>query len=173
MKVLAGAFASLLLLPVLVLSAFAGTASTPTFDGPGGELAAEVLADPRIALTPGARADVRAGLIDARILAILMFAAEGHELGVVGPLVSGHNYYVKGTTRASNHAFGRAVDISVVDGASVSGANLGALALAREILQLPAELWPDELGSPWELSAPGVRTFTKDHDDHLHVGFEG
>ena len=85
-----------------------------------GELEAMVLSNPRITFTSEAAGDVAEGRVDPRVLEVLLFLAERHDLGSVGPLITGHSYYVAGTTTPSNHAFGRAVDISVIDGQPVS-----------------------------------------------------
>jgi hypothetical protein len=138
-----------------------------------GELEAMVLSDPRIGLRPEARSDVAAGLIDPRVLQVLLFLAERHDLNSVGPLITGHSYYVRGTTTPSNHAFGRAADISVIDGMPVSLANPAALDAMEMVLSLPPPLLPDELGGPWLLHHPFVRVFTRDHGDHIHVGWDG
>jgi hypothetical protein len=138
-----------------------------------GELEARVLSHPRIGLRPEARGDVAAGLIDPRVLQVLLFLAERHDLNSVGPLITAHSYYVRGTTRPSNHAFGQAVDISVIDGVAVSIANPAALDAMEMILSLPPPLLPDELGGPWLLHHPPVRIFTRDHGDHIHVGWDG
>lgn len=178
MKAIAAGFASLLLLPVLVLGAFAGwglseTQQTSDALGDQGDLIAALLANPAIGLTPAARGDVEAGRVDPRILAILLAAAEEHTLDRVGPIITGHSYYVKGTTRVSNHVFGRAVDILAVDGAAVSPTNLAARALMEQILTLPPPLAPDELGGPWIISVGSRSSFSDAaHADHLHVGLD-
>jgi hypothetical protein len=137
-----------------------------------GELEAMVLTDPRIGLQPEARGDVAAGRIDPRVLEVLLFLAERHDLSSVGPLITGHSYYVRGTTRPSNHAFGRAMDIPVIDGVAVSIADPAALDAMEMIMSLPPPFLPDELGGPWLLHNPSVRTFTKDHGDHIHIGWD-
>jgi hypothetical protein len=151
----------------------AAPSASPSRPCQAGELEAMVLSHPRIGLQPEARGDVAAGLIDPRVLEVLLFLAERHALSSVGPLITGHSYYVRGTTRPSNHAFGRAVDISVIDGMPVSIANPAALDAMEMIMSLPPPFLPDELGGPWLLHNPSVRTFTKDHGDHIHVGFDG
>ena len=78
-------------------------------------LAAAVLSNPNIELRPEAEADVRAGRVDPRVLAVLLALADRFSLAGVGPFVSGHSYYVAGTNRPSNHAFGRAVDIGTIN----------------------------------------------------------
>ena len=138
-----------------------------------GELEAMVLSNPRIALSSLAAGDVAAGRIDPRVLEVLLILAERFDLGSVGPLISGHSYFVAGTTTPSNHSFGRAVDISVVDGQAVSIYNPAAREAMELVLSLRPPLLPDELGGPWLLSHAGVRTFTQDHHDHIHIGWDG
>ena len=123
-----------------------------------------VLSNPRIELSSLAAGDVAAGRIDPR------------PRGVTGPRRAvrprfggsadrGHSYFVAGTT-TSNHSFGRAVDISVIDGQAVSIYNPAA----RDAMEvtLPPPLLPDELGGPWPMYPAGVRTFTQDHHDRPH-----
>jgi len=137
-----------------------------------GELEAMVLSNPRITFTSEAVGDVAEGRVDPRVLQVLLFLAERHELGSVGPFITGHSYYVAGTTTPSNHAFGRAVDISVIDGQAVSLYNPAARDAMEMVLTLPPPLLPDELGGPWLLYHPPVRVFTRDHGDHLHIGWD-
>ena len=137
-----------------------------------GELEAMVLSNPRITFTSEAAGDVAEARVDPRVLQVLLFLAERHEFGSVGPLITGHSYFVAGTTTPSNHAFGRAVDISVIDGQAVSISNPAALDAMKMILTLPPPLLPDELGGPWLLYHPPVRVFTRDHGDHLHIGWD-
>jgi hypothetical protein len=138
-----------------------------------GELEAMVLSNPRIELSSLAAGDVAAGRIDPRVLEVLLVLAERFDLGSVGPLISGHSYFIAGTTTPSNHSFGRAVDISVIDGQAVSIYNPAAREALELILSLRPPLVPDELGGPWLLSHGGVQTFTQDHHDHIHIGWDG
>lgn len=172
-KLLGGVMTGLLLIPVLVIGAIAG----PSIDGEAivprdvSDLEAAVLRHPAIEFTLNARRDVTDGAVDARVLHLLLVLADEFQLGPVGPFVSGHSYYVKGTTRVSNHTFGRAVDILGVDGSVVSPTNHAARRLMEAILALPSALQPDELGGPWLLSNDRLRTFQKDHFDHIHAGW--
>jgi hypothetical protein len=129
-----------------------------------------VLSHPRIHLLSGANSDVERGLVDPGVLKILLILAEEHELTRVGPIISGHSYYVRGTTRPSNHAFGRAVDILWVDGAPVSYSNAGALVATKTLLSLPEPLRPDEVGSPWRFPVRGSFS-DADHLGHIHAGY--
>jgi transglycosylase-like protein with SLT domain len=133
-----------------------------------GTLGQVVLSHPNIELRPEARADIEAGRVDGRLLGALLFLASEHQLGSVGPFATGHSLYVEGTNRISNHAYGRAVDISIVDGVAVSPSNQSARAAAESLLALQEPLRPDELGSPWDLAKPGAFTDSS-HQDHLHV----
>jgi hypothetical protein len=138
-----------------------------------GELEATVLSHPRIHLGSLAVGDVAEGRVDPRVLQVLLFLAERHDLGSVGPLISGHSYFVAGTTTPSNHSFGRAVDISVIDGRAVSIYNAAARDAMERVLSLPPPLLPTELGGPWLLAHPwSVAVFTRDHGDHLHIGWD-
>jgi hypothetical protein len=138
-----------------------------------GELEAMVLSNPRIELSSLAAGDVAASRIDPRVLEVLLILAERFDLGSVGPLISGHSYFVAGTTTPSNHSFGRAVDISVIDGQAVSIYNPAARVAMELVLSLQPPLLPDELGGPWPMYHAGVRTFTQDHHDHIHIGWDG
>jgi hypothetical protein len=131
-----------------------------------------VLNHPNLVLRAEAARDVGSGRVDPRVLAVLLVLATTHRLQAVGPLISGHSYYVAGTTRPSNHAFGRAADLPIVDGTLVSSGNAAARTVAELIGHLPSPLRPDELGSPWPLRIAGTRTFTHGHHDHLHYGYD-
>jgi hypothetical protein len=135
-------------------------------------VALAVLNHPNLVLRAAAITDVRSGEVDTRVLAVLLMLATTHRLQAVGPLISGHSYYVAGTTRLSNHAFGRAVDLPILDGTPVSPSNPAARSIVEVIAHVRPPLRPDELGSPWPLSVTGMRTFTQGHHDHLHYGYD-
>jgi hypothetical protein len=134
-------------------------------------LAGTVLSNPRIGLRPEAIGDVRSGRIDLRLLAALLTLSQRFQLAGVGPFITGHSTLVAGTTRISNHAGGRAVDIGTVDRQTVSSANPAARALAVAILALPAPLRPDEIESPFAgLPCGPVRCIRV--PDHIHIGYD-
>lgn len=179
LKVIAAGMSGLLLIPVLVIGAVAGGfGSAPSVEPTTsslaiGELEAAVLDHPGIHLTANAKHDVEAGAVDARVLQLLLMLAEGFELGPVGPLISGHSHFVKGTSRVSNHVYGRAVDILGVNGAPVSPTNSAARDAMQAILDWPHSMQPDELGGPWIVRAGARSTFTNaDHQDHIHAGWD-
>jgi hypothetical protein len=131
-----------------------------------------VLAHPSLSLRPLAVADVRRGVVDQRVLTVLLVVTTRHELAAVGPFAGGHTYFVAGTDSPSNHAFGRAVDLPLVDGQAVSTGNGAARAAVEAVMTLPPALRPTEIGCPWLLSIEGATTFTKGHADHLHFGWD-
>jgi hypothetical protein len=131
-----------------------------------------LVALPNIELTPQARADMLAGKVDPRVMrSLAAAAASGHKLAV-SVIESGHSKFVSGTTRVSNHYYGRAVDIYSIDGVPVSATNDAALEVALAVLTTAPELRPDELGSPWPELSPFPGAFSDaDHVDHLHLGW--
>lgn len=167
MKALALVLGLFLGLPILALGEVGGGEIDLAED----HLVGSVLSHPGIHLSSAATSDIRSGITDPRVLGLLLVLAEEHTLDWVGPIKTGHSYYVKGTRRVSNHSFGRAVDIIWVDEAPVSRRNLGALQATRTMLTLPEPLRPDQVGSPCMIPTPGVVVFTKDHHHHLHAGW--
>jgi hypothetical protein len=133
--------------------------------------AARLVANPNVTLSAAARGDILGGVADPRVVQLLAAAATHHRISV-SVVKTGHDQFVHGTNRVSNHFGGRAVDITDVDGAPVTPSNSAALELALSILTTEAPLRPDEFGSPWaELSRFPGGFSDDDHQDHLHVGW--
>jgi len=130
-----------------------------------------VLASRRLEIYPGGREDVAAGRIDVRVLTLLLYLAQRYRSVTVSCLLSGHSYLTS-SGNPSLHAFGRAVDISALNGTPILGhqqpGGLTERAL-RRILLLPRELRPSELISLFDLGGPSFAL--ADHADHIHVGF--
>ena len=128
-------------------------------DGTGGPPSAQTLAllgNSNVALSPAGRADLSAGLIDPRVVAVLARIADAHAI-VVGPICSDHPKFDAGGT-ISNHYWGRAADITAVDGVAVGPANAAAYAAAVSLASLPASIRPSEIGTPFVIAAPGFFT---------------
>ena len=141
-------------------------------EGTGGPPSGQTLAllgDPNVVLSPAGRADLSAGRIDPRVVAVLAQVAGSHTI-VVGPISSDHPKFDP-SGQISNHYWGRAADISAVDGAPVSPSNATAYAVALSLGSLPASIRPSEIGSPFGISGPGYFTDSA-HQDRLHVGFD-
>ena len=71
----------------------------------------------------------------------------------------------------SNHYYGRAVDIAVVDGQPVGPGNQAAREIAESLSRLPPSIRPTEIGSPWALSGPAYFTDGA-HQNHIHIGYD-
>ena len=158
---------------VLMWAATYSTAGTGLAVGPVPS-PAEVLANANLDIYPGGRDDLAAGLIDGRILQLLVAVARHHQLTVTA-LISGHSRCIDDQPDVpdcivSNHFYGRAVDISAIDGQLVSAANPTAIAVMHQLAALAPPLRPDEIGGPVDTGEAGV--FTDGfHTDHLHVGY--
>ncbi len=136
------------------------------------EAAKAVLDDDRIDLPDTARWDIHASLIDERLLEAMRWFAEQAPYRV-SSLVTGHPTNVFGTSRQSNHAVGRAVDVWAVDSEPVvtqQPEQRGAVWDA--VNALFDEGIVESIGSPWALDEVGGLSFSDPvHLDHLHLGF--
>ena len=138
---------------------------------PSGDASA-VLNNPNIALCPACRQDLVDGVIDQRVVDFLAWAAQRHTIAV-SVLKTGHNQFVSGTNRVSNHWDGRAADIATVDGQDVTPSCGACRSFAEEVVSLGTGR-PDEMGVPWSdmVGAGGWNVFSDaDHQDHVHVGW--
>lgn len=120
-----------------------------------------------------AERDLRQGAVDPRIVGLLGAITRRHEI-VVSSLRSDHSQLTV-SGGVSNHWFGRAMDISAVDG--VSCTDTGPVApcanLGRSLAFLPPTAKPTELIYCFDLDGPGAAFARADHCDHLHVGYDG
>jgi hypothetical protein len=129
----------------------------------------ELLSNSHVTFDTDGVADLKAGIIDPRIVSVLNEVAEDHDI-TVSCMCSDHDQMTTGGS-VSNHYYGRGLDISVVDGQAVNPGNAAAQELATSLGGLPESIRPSEVGSPWDL--PGSADFTdSDHQDHLHIGFD-
>lgn len=132
-----------------------------------------VLEHPAITLWGYTRPDLRTGIADDRVAAILLAIA--NRVPVTASVIrTGHAKYVRGTTRISNHWCGQAVDLPRIAGQPVSDANPTARAVAEWVLSWPVghPLRPHELGHPFQdLVGPPGSFSDRDHQGHLHLGW--
>ncbi len=136
-----------------------------------GRLGERLLRDRRVSIYDGGRADIAAGRIDVRVLALIAYLAETYGGVTVSSLDSGHRLYSRPGV-VSAHKVGLAADIAAVGTATVLGSQSpgGATEQAvRSILLLPAELRPRQVISLLGLGGPSFPM--ADHGDHIHVGF--
>lgn len=132
--------------------------------------ASDLLRNPRVVLTPNARADLEAGTVDPRLVSLLGWVAERHTISIT-VFKSGHSKYTRSGS-ISNHYFGRAADIFIVDGEPVSSWNQAAREVVLELAGVQGSLRPSELGHPFgAIGFPGGFT-DADHRDHIHLAFD-
>jgi cell wall-associated NlpC family hydrolase len=141
-------------------------------EGKGGAPSPESLAlleNKNVVFDSDGVADIKAGRIDPRVVAVLAELSEDHKI-TVSCMCSDHPTFTTGGS-VSNHHHGRGVDIAAIDGIPVNAANPIARDVATELSSLDPSFRPDEIGTPWAISGPGYFT-DADHNDHLHVGFK-
>jgi hypothetical protein len=139
------------------------------------QLEQRVLADPRISIYDCGRRDIRSHLIDRRPLAVLEFLAASGLKPYVSTLKCGHSYYVAGGGTVSEHTYGDAVDIAMINGIPMAGhqgpGSITDIAV-RRILTLQGTMQPNQVITL--MNYPGVpyAWAQGDHADHIHVGFQ-
>jgi hypothetical protein len=134
-------------------------------------LVAGLLADERVEIYGGGRADLAAGRVDVRVVALIAYLAEAYGQVTVSSLVSGHRLYARPGV-VSAHVYGAAVDIAALGGTSILGhQEPGSVTerAVRDILLLPAEMRPRQLISLIGMGGPSFAL--ANHHDHIHVGF--
>jgi len=135
-------------------------------------LARRVLADENIEVSDCDRVEIRGGQIDRRLLAALAYlSGQGYRLTVTS-LLCGRHGSITTSGNISNHSFGGAADIALIDGVPVLGhQGAGSITedLLRSVLRLQGTMVPDELISLQELGGPSFAM--GDHDDHVHIGY--
>lgn len=141
-------------------------------EGTGGAPSREALAlltNRNVVLDADGVADIRAGRIDPRIVAVLTKLSEAHRITVSAMCID-HPKFTSGAS-VSNHYFGRGVDVAAIDGVPVNATNTVARDVASGLSSLAPSYRPDEIGTPWAISGPGYFT-DAEHQDKIHVAFE-
>jgi Transglycosylase SLT domain len=118
--------------------------------------------------------DIKSGAIDSRILGILAAISQQHTIQI-SALRSDHSEYTT-SGNVSNHYYGRAMDISAIDGVSCTDVSPDGPCgtIARQLGALPAGQEPTELIYCFDPDGPSnPNGFAQaDHCDHVHVGFD-
>ena len=134
-----------------------------------------VLADPNVELYECGRRDIRAGLIDRRVLATLEFLAASGLKPTVTSLSCGHGFYTA-SGNVSEHSSGNAVDIAAVNGIPITPATQGEGSITditiRRLLTLQGTMKPHQIISLMTFEGTDNTLALPDHNDHIHVGFE-
>jgi murein DD-endopeptidase MepM/ murein hydrolase activator NlpD len=133
-----------------------------------------VLANPKIDVYACGRQDIRAGIIDRRVLALLEFLAANDLKPTVTSLRCGHGYYTA-SGNVSHHSSGDAVDIAAINGTPIIG-HQGAGSITdvavRRLLTLQGTMKPAQIITLMEYAGTDNTLAMGDHDDHIHVGFQ-
>jgi hypothetical protein len=132
-----------------------------------------VLRDPGISLYDCGRDDIKAGLIDRRVLATLGFLSAAGLDPTVTSLECGHSYLTS-SGNVSEHTTGTAVDIAAINGKPILG-NQGLESITdvtiRRLLTLQGNMEPHQIISLMLYPDAHNTMALPDHDDHIHVGF--
>jgi hypothetical protein len=119
------------------------------------------------------RRDIRAGVVDRRVLATLEFLAASGLKPTVSALECGHSYLTK-SGNVSEHSSGNAVDIAAINGIPIVG-HQGAGSVTdltiRRLLSLQGTMQPHQIISLMQYEGAANTFSMADHADHIHVGF--
>ncbi|WP_344044622.1 hypothetical protein [Nocardioides panacihumi] len=131
--------------------------------------ARHVLASPRIALPPAARADVASGTVHDTVLEAMLTVSRRWPIGV-SVVRTGHPTYVFGTVRPSDHPLGRAFDTwRIADHAIVRPSTPPGLITAY--MEALAGAGSYNVGGPILLGSAPQYFSDRTHHDHVHAGF--
>jgi hypothetical protein len=137
------------------------------------ELARRVLTDPRVTIYECGRADIEAGVVDRRILAVLEYLADHGMNPTISSLRCGHSYLTK-SGNVSEHSSGSAVDIAAINGVPILGhQGIGSITdrAVRALLALQGNMKPHQIITLMTYPGTDNTLALADHDDHIHVGF--
>ena len=164
-------------------------------DGRGGPEVRRLLRDPDFGASEAAAEDLRAGVVDGRLVGALRAVTREHRI-CVDAFKEGH-YFIEGVEDGpripdgygeagglpNTHFFGRAADIRYVDGEPVEGNTEDAevLGVGRVLRDIPPRERPDQIigprawterlgfgyGEGWILDNDQLAL----HDDHIHLGY--
>ncbi len=117
--------------------------------------------------------DLETGAIDPRIVGLIGAITQTHTI-TISALRSDHSMYAS-SGFVSNHYYGRAMDIAVVDNVPCTDVARDAPCgrLGETLAHLTGPSHPTELIYCFDLDGPGPAWAQADHCDHVHVGFDG
>ena len=133
-----------------------------------------VLANPDIEIYECGRQDIRAGIVDRRVLATMEFLAASGMKPTITSLRCGHGYYTA-SGNVSHHSSGDAMDIAAINGTPIIGhqgeGSVTDIAV-RKLLTLQGTMKPAQIITLMEYAGTDNTYAMGDHDDHIHVGFQ-
>jgi hypothetical protein len=133
-----------------------------------------VLEDPRVEVYECGARDIRAGVIDRRVLATIEFLASSGLKPTITSLRCGHGYYTA-AGNVSEHSSGDAVDIAKINGIPILGhQGEGSITdiTIRRLLTLQGAMKPHQIISLMAFAGADNTLALPDHADHIHVGFQ-
>jgi hypothetical protein len=137
-------------------------------------LQSQVLANPLIDIYSCGRRDIRAGVVDRRVLATLEFLAASGLKPTVTSLECGHSFHTA-SGNISEHSSGSAVDIAKVNGIPILGhQGPGSITdiTIRRLLTLQGTMKPHQIISLMTFDGADNTLSLPDHADHIHIGFQ-
>ena len=138
-------------------------------------LARRVLADPRIEIYECGRTDIRAGRIDRRVLATMLYLVASGLKPTISSLECGHGTLTT-SGNVSEHSTGTAMDIAAINGITITPATQGPGSIAeqtvRRLLSLQGATKPHQIISLMTFAGADNTFAMGDHDDHIHVGWQ-
>lgn len=120
------------------------------------------------------RADILSGRLDPRLMNLLALITQNHRI-MLTSVQTDHSMHTS-SGNISNHFYGRAIDIAMVDGVSctVTAPEAACATLGRTLTLLPLDQRPTELIYCHDLDGPSGPAFAMaDHCDHIHAGYYG
>jgi murein DD-endopeptidase MepM/ murein hydrolase activator NlpD len=132
-----------------------------------------VLTNPRIEIYDCGRDDIKAGLIDRRVLATMEFLAASGLKPTVTSLVCGHGFFTA-SGNVSEHSSGSALDIAKINGVPILGhQGPGSVTemTIRRLLTLQGTMKPHQIISLMTFDGTDNTMSLPDHADHIHIGF--
>ena len=140
-----------------------------------GALAQRVLADPRIEIYDCGQTDIRAGRIDRRVLATMLYLAASGLKPTISSLECGHGTLTT-SGNVSEHSTGTAMDIAAINGITITPATQGPGSIAertiRRLLSMQGAMKPHQIISLMTFDGSDNTLAMADHADHIHVGWE-
>jgi hypothetical protein len=137
------------------------------------QLQGHVLGSADIQIYGCGRRDIRAGVIDRRVLATLEFLVARGMKPTVTSLHCGHGFYTA-SGNVSEHSSGNAVDIAAINGVPIVGhQGRGSITdkAVRQLLTLQGTVKPHQIITLMQYNGTDNTFAMADHYDHIHVGF--
>ncbi len=137
------------------------------------QLIRHVLDNPDIEIYSCGRADIRAGIVDRRVLASISFLAARGMKPTITSLRCGHGY-LTASGNVSHHSSGNAVDIAAINGVPIAGhQGPGSITdrAVRALLTLQGTMKPAQVITLMQYAGTDNTYAMADHWDHIHLGF--